>query len=88
MLTGKLYLQRYKAIKSHGYSYKLCVSVLGGTGGDSLFIYHTQISFNAKNEAYSFILSHDLFTEFVEFCNNSCSDDPHSVCLSYLLKGR
>jgi hypothetical protein len=40
---------------------------------------------NAKNEAYFFILSHNLLNEFAEFCNNYHSDDPHKDCMEFLL---
>lgn len=39
---------------------------------------------NAKNQAYLFILTHNLLNEFAEFCKNYHPDDPHSNCLRYL----
>lgn len=44
-----------------------------------------KIEKNAKNEAYFFILSHNLLNEFAEFCKNYHSDDPHKDCLELLL---
>ncbi len=39
---------------------------------------------NAKNEAYAFILSNELFKPFSDFCKNNRNKDPHSLCLSAL----
>ena len=44
-----------------------------------------EIEKNAKNEAYFFILSHNLLNEFAEFCKNYHSDSPHKDCLEILL---
>lgn len=44
-----------------------------------------EIEKNAKNEAYYFILSHNLLDEFAEFCKNYRSSDPHKDCLDFLL---
>ena len=44
-----------------------------------------EIEKNAKNEAYYFILSHNLLDEFVEFCKTYRSSDPHKDCLDFLL---
>lgn len=44
-----------------------------------------EIEKNAKNEAYFFILSHNLLNEFAEFCNNYHPDDPHKDCMEFLL---
>ena len=35
-----------------------------------------EIEKNAKNEAYYFILSHNLLDEFAEFCKSYRSSDP------------
>ena len=40
---------------------------------------------NAKNKAYSFILSNGLYDAFREFRNNYHSSDPHEDCLEFLL---
>ena len=39
---------------------------------------------NAKNKAYSFILSKGLLGDFSDFCKMSKSDDPHGDCLKML----
>lgn len=44
-----------------------------------------EIEKNAKNEAYFFILSHNLLNEFAEFCKTYHSNDPHKDCLEFLL---
>lgn len=44
-----------------------------------------EIEKNAKNEAYYFILSHNLLDEFAEFCKSYRSSDPHKDCLDFLL---
>lgn len=44
-----------------------------------------EIEKNAKNKAYYFILSHNLFNEFAEFCKTYRSSDPHKDCLDFLL---
>lgn len=44
-----------------------------------------EIEKNAKNKAYYFIMSHNLFDEFAEFCKRYCSNDTHNDCLDYLL---
>jgi len=40
---------------------------------------------NAKNEAYFFILSHGLYNQFVDYCKNYHSSNPHKDCVDYLL---
>lgn len=48
--------------------------------------YHEfEIEKDAKNEAYSFILSHGLFKEFAEFCKTYHSCNPHKDCVKSLL---
>lgn len=48
--------------------------------------YHKfEIEKDAKNEAYSFILSHGLFKEFAEFCKTYHSCNPHKDCVKSLL---
>lgn len=44
-----------------------------------------EIEKNAKNEAYYFILPHNLLDEFAEFCKSYRSSDPHKDCLDFLL---
>lgn len=44
-----------------------------------------EIEKNAKNEAYYFILSHNLLDEFAKFCKSYRSSDPHKDCLDFLL---
>lgn len=44
-----------------------------------------EIEKNAKNEAYYFILSHNLLDEFAEFCKSYRSSGPHKDCLDFLL---
>lgn len=44
-----------------------------------------EIEKNAKNEAYYFILSHNLLDDFAEFCESYRSSDPHKDCLDFLL---
>lgn len=44
-----------------------------------------EIEKNAKNEAYYFILSHNLLDKFAEFCKSYRSSDPHKDCLDFLL---
>lgn len=40
---------------------------------------------NAKNRAYSFILSHGLLDLFNEFCKTNQSDEPRRDCVKHLL---
>lgn len=40
---------------------------------------------NAKNTAYFFILSNNLMKQFMQFCKNYNSTDPHGDCVEYLL---
>lgn len=40
---------------------------------------------NAKNKAYSFILSYGLLDDFAEFCKDYHSRDYHKDCLEFLL---
>lgn len=44
-----------------------------------------EIEKNAKNEAYYFIISNGLLEEFMKFCKNYRSSDPHKDCLKVLL---
>ena len=44
-----------------------------------------EIEKNAKNEAYYFILSHNLLDEFAELCKSYRSSDPHKDCLDFIL---
>ena len=43
-----------------------------------------EIEKKAKNEAYYFILSNGLLEEFMKFCKNYRSSDPHKDCLKVL----
>lgn len=43
-----------------------------------------EVEKNAKNNVYSFILSHGLLNEFCEFCEMTKSDNPHQDCLKSL----
>ena len=42
---------------------------------------------DAKNLAYSFILSSGLYRQFADFCSNGASGDPFTGCLGMLLIG-
>ena len=37
---------------------------------------------NAKNKAYYFLLSHGFYNQFVDFCANYRSSDPHKDCIN------
>lgn len=43
-----------------------------------------EIERNAKNEAYLFILTNNLFERFVEFSQRYDGDDPHADVVNYL----
>jgi len=43
-----------------------------------------EVEMNAKNEAYSFILSHGLFLEFEQFCKETRGMDHHANTVSSL----
>jgi len=40
-----------------------------------------EVEMDAKNQAYAFILSHGLLTQFSEFSRTVYSDDWHATCL-------
>ena len=40
---------------------------------------------NAKNKAYSFILSHGLLDRYAAFCKTYQSDNSHRDCVNYLI---
>lgn len=43
-----------------------------------------EVEKNAKNKAYCFILSHNLFHEFAEFCKYYDQSDPKTDCVASL----
>jgi hypothetical protein len=54
-------------------------------GRNTVSIEAFNIEKNAKNKAYSFILSYGLSDRFVKFSKNFHSGDPHRDCLEYLI---
>lgn len=42
------------------------------------------IEMNEKNKAYYFILTNGLYEQFLQFCRDYTSTNPHLDCLRYL----